>query len=295
MNIRAEIFGGEEWRQARLLPRKKPKQAEAVALTDIVIPREETRRTDMRHEDRPPLDSEPATIRFRERDHEVAIVNLSGGGAMIAARLEPNIDERLDLHLDADQVIQCVVRWVKGDRVGLEFAHETQLNCPTEKRDTVLRQVVAKLAQSADLEMVPVSPPAPEGRKADRHPLIWSGELSYRTNKWDVRLRNISETGALVQFPGALREGYEVVLGLGNGVELTATVSRVVGDHVGLEFAEPFDLCELSNCKPQVTPPTWLRPAYLEADVSEGSAWDEPWNRMSLHELQSELEGYLKR
>lgn len=295
MNMRAEFFGGEDWRQGRLLPRKKPKQTDNVALTNVVIAREETRRTDMRQEDRPLLGDVPATIIFREGTHDVAIVNLSGGGAMISFPIEPYIGERLDLHLDDEQVIQCVVRWVKGGRVGLEFAHETHLKCTPEKSETLLRNVVAQLAGGSDFETLPVLPPPAEARKADRHPLIWSGELSYRSHKWDVRLRNISETGALVQFPGAVREGSEVVLGLGEGVEITAVVSRVVGDHVGLEFNEPFDLCELSNCKPQVTPPTWIRPAYLEADVPEDSAWDEPWNRMSLRELQGELEGFLKR
>jgi len=294
MNIRAEIFGGQELRQARLLPRKTPKQADSVALTDIVISREETRRTDMRHEDRPVLGGELSTVSFRERTHDVAIVNLSGGGAMIAARLEPNIGERIDLHLDEEQTVQCVVRWVKEGRVGLEFAHETHLNCPPEQRALVLGNVVAKIAAGSGFETVPVVPPPPETREARRHPLIWSGELSYRSHKWDARVRNISETGALVQFPGVVREGWEVVLGLGDGVEVTGTVSRVVGDHIGLEFAEPFDLFELSNCKPQVTPPTWLRPDYL-ADVSEDSAWDAPWDRMSLQELQVQLEGFLKR
>src|SRR4051794_37207837 len=99
MSIRAEIFGGPEERKARLLVGKKPKQADAIALTDVVIPREDTRRTDMRHEDRALVPSDVFKATFRGRVREVDVLNLSGGGAMIAAALNPNIFERIDLHL----------------------------------------------------------------------------------------------------------------------------------------------------------------------------------------------------
>jgi hypothetical protein len=295
MNIRAEILGGVDDRKSRVLRQKAPKRNNGTALTGVVIPREETRRTNMRREDRPPVDGAILSVSFRERIHEVRVVNLSGGGAMIAAKLDANIGERMDLHLGKGDVIQCVVRWLKGGRLGLEFAHETQLDCAGEVRTTVLKAAVSKLACDADIEVAPVEPVAADNRKADRHPLIWSGELSYRSHRWAVRLRNISETGALVQCPGKLRVGSEVVLSLGNAGSLAACVSWVVGDHAGLQFAEIFDVGELSNCKPQVAPPTWLRPSYLQAHVAADSAWGQPWNRMSLDELRTELEGFLKR
>jgi PilZ domain len=294
-NIRAEILGGPEERKARVLRQKAPKQANGTALTGVVIPREETRRTDMRHEDRPAADGRVFNVNFRDRIHEVSVINLSGGGAMIAASLDANIGERMDLHVGKGDVVQCVVRWKKGDRLGLEFAHETQLECSEETRTKVLRGAVSKLACDADLETTRVEPVSDDNRNAARHPLIWSGELSYRSHKWAVRLRNISETGALVQCPGKLRVGSEVVLSLGEANDVAASVSWVVGDHAGLQFAEIFDVGELSNCKPQVTPPTWLRPTYLQAHVSPDSAWGQPWNRMSLDELRTELEGFLKR
>jgi hypothetical protein len=138
-NIRAEILGGPEERKARVLRQKAPKQANGTALTGVVIPREETRRTDMRHEDRPAADGRVFNVNFRDRIHEVSVINLSGGGAMIAASLDANIGERMDLHVGKGDVVQCVVRWKKGDRLGLEFAHETQLECSEETRTKVLR------------------------------------------------------------------------------------------------------------------------------------------------------------
>lgn len=293
MNIRAEIFAGPDERKARLLVRKKPKQAETSALTAIVVPREEPRRVDMRHEDRPAPELQQLQVLFRERLHDVDVVNLSGGGAMIAAKLDANIGERIDLQITKADTIECLVRWVKGGRLGVEFAHETKLECREEKRDAVLRGVVSRLPQ--EIQMVPVPPQPPENRRADRHPLIWSGELRHGTHRCSVRLRNISTTGALVQCSRPLRTGADVLLDLGEAGEVPARISWVVGDHAGLHFAGPFDLEQLANCKPSVTAAAWLRPTYLETEASTDSAWDAPWNTMTLGELRTQLEGFLKR
>ncbi|HZU50275.1 MAG TPA: PilZ domain-containing protein [Sphingomicrobium sp.] len=295
MNIRAEILGGAEERKTRLLVRKKPKQVEATGLTDIVIPREEVRRTDMRREDRPPADGKIYRARFRDCDHEVELLNLSGGGAMIRGRLSPNIDEPLELFLSEGESIECLVRWVRDMRIGLELAHETKVQCTEEKRVELLREVVRERFPAEELEMVKLESKETDHRRADRHPLIWFGELHHNSHRWTVRLRNISETGALIEFTGALRLGSEVELDLGASGKLAATVSWAVGDHAGLEFAEPFDLAQLAKSKPRVTSTTWLRPAYLEGETAEDSAWDDAWNRLSVDELRFELEGYLKR
>ncbi|HEV2594862.1 MAG TPA: PilZ domain-containing protein [Sphingomicrobium sp.] len=292
MTIRAEIFGGPEERKTRLLVRKKPKQAEVTALTDVVIAREESRRTDMRHEDRPLAERKALQVTFRSRRHHALVVNLSGGGAMIAAKFTPNIGERIHLHLAENDVIECVVRWVKDEHLGLEFAHETKLDCNEEKKETVLRDAVSRMP--CEIAMLPVAPEPANDRSADRHPLIWSGQLRSGQHTCPVRLRNISSTGALVQCDRSLRDGADVILDLGDGCDLPAKVRWVVGDLAGLQFAEPFELEQLSMCKPRVMSHTWVRPAYLESDVSAESAWDGPWNRMSLNELRAQLEGFLK-
>jgi hypothetical protein len=145
---------------------------------------------------------------------------------------------------------------------------------------------------------VPGSPPVTDPsdqRVAKRHPLIWSAELHARGGQWRVRLRNVSATGALIQCSKPLPVGREVALDLGKGGSVDATISWAVGDHAGLAFDEPFDMRRLSHSKPAVAPARWLRPAYLEGDVPEDSAWDEAWSRMSVDELKSELEGFLKR
>ena len=110
-----------------------------------------------------------------------------------------------------------------------------------------------------------------------------------------MRLRNISATGALIDCPGRVPVDSEVVLDLDQAGSLLASVSWTVGDHIGLRFDQPFDLRRLSKSKPDVTPAKWLRPSYLEEDVDPESLWDDSWRRMSVDDLRTELEGFLKR
>lgn len=298
MNIRAEIFGGVK---RTLLKEKQPRQTEARGLADVTIPREEARRTNSRNKDRYRLGEQSVRVTYENADHEVQIVNLSGGGAMIAADLQPNLGECMHLHLGEGGAIECAVRWIKGSRLGLEFAHETQLYCSDDERSALLRDVIQRsfpherFASEAPAE--PASPPVPEReehRIATRHPLIWMGELHHGTHSWTVRLRNISATGAMVDCPGPLGVDAEVLLELDKAGAVLATVSWSVGDHVGLKFEQPFDLRRLSQAKPQVTPANWERPSYLGGE-SEGSPWDESWRRMSVDALRTQLEGFLKR
>lgn len=295
MNVRAEAFGGPQARKSRLLVRKNPKQTHGAGLTGVTIPRVEPRRTDMRSEDRPVLRAKMFAAHFRQRFHEVEVINISGGGAMIAADLHPNICEPFELQLGKGDVIECVVRWVKEGRIGLEFAHETKLECPAEKQMELLREVITQRFPDDKLKIVQVESNEMNHRGGDRHPLIWTGDLHYCSESWRARLRNISETGAMIQFTGTVPVGAEVVLDLGNAGSLPALVSWFIGDHAGLSFSVPFDVGELAKSKPQVAGPTWLRPDYLAKETAENSAWDETWNRVSVDVLRTELEGFLKR
>jgi hypothetical protein len=214
---------------------------------------------------------------------------------MIAADLNPHLAERLHLHLGDGGTVECAVRWVKGGRIGLEFAHETRLDCSDEDRASLLLDVLDRSFRSSKAETSAPASPSSDQRIARRHPLIWSGELHSRSGTYRVRLRNVSATGALVQCAKPLPVGREVTLDLGKGGSVDATVSWAVGDHAGLRFDEEFDMRRLSHSKPQVAPGRWLRPAYLENEVPAESAWDDAWSRLSVEELKAELEGFLKR
>ena len=280
--------------------RQSPLQQKAArrgadSLDGAAVPREESRRSDTRHADRQYLAGAKYTVTYRGRAHEAQVVNLSAGGAMIAAPLKPTLGEHLDLLLGEGASVECVVRWVRDGRIGIEFAHETQLHCSHEEQAELLRAAIRHAFPGQKIEKPREQTPVTDKRNTARHPLIWGGELIYGPNSWTARLRNVSSTGALVECSGAVREGCEIVLDLRGAGSVTATVSWVVGNYLGLSFDEPFEMRRLAQSKPSVAPPKWMRPSYLEDHVSADSAWDESWRRMSVDQLREHLEGYMKR
>lgn len=300
MNIRAKIFGGHK-DENPVVKAKKPKGAKADTLNSIAVAREETRRGNTREGDRHRLPDEQVTVTHNGESHDVQLVNLSGGGAMVSGDFEPMLWDQVELHLGENGTIECAVRWIKGDRVGLEFAHETRLDCPPDQRANVLRAVIAKsfpdveiATPAADEEPAPRS--GDEHRRDRRHPLIWSGLLHHDFQSTSCRLRNLSETGAMIECSAPLRVGAEPMLELGESIQLGVTVAWVAGDTAGLRFSKPFDLTHLANARPEVASARWDAPSYLKPGIpASDSPWDEQWDRMSLGELRQSLEGFLKR
>ena len=177
MNIRAKIYGGAQAAEEPLLPPKKPKGAKAAELNSIAVPRESRHRSNSRGEDRHRLMEEQARVTHSGREYDVELINLSGGGAMIAGELAPMLWDRVNLHLGNHGDIECAVRWVREDRIGLEFAHETQLGWPSDQVAAVLRHVIERTFPHIAFTH-PVEEPEPEakeeraedGRVAPRHP-----------------------------------------------------------------------------------------------------------------------------
>jgi hypothetical protein len=294
MDIRSGSIGQWAGEESPLLKAKRPRR-QAEGLDGVRIDREEARHSDTREQDRHPVHGHPCRVTYRGGEHDAEVVNLSGGGAMIAAGIKPNVAERLDLHIGEGGTVECVVRWVKPGRIGLEFAHETHLDCSKEERAALLLDVIDRAFPRTPSVPAESERDPSDQRTAKRHPMIWSAELHSRNGSWHVRLRNVSASGALIQCGKPLPIGREVILDLGKGGSVDATVSWGVGDHAGVKFDEPFDMRRLSQSKPRVAPARWLRPAYLQDEVSAGSAWDDAWSRMSVEELKAELEGFLKR
>jgi hypothetical protein len=302
MNIRAKIFGtGRTADESPLVQSKAPRGVKADSLNSIAVPREESRRANTRDQDRHRLPDEQVHVTHKRKSHEVKLVNLSGGGAMIEGEFEPMLWDRIDLHLGENGTIECAVRWIKGGRVGLEFAHETRIDCSAAQRTEVLRAVIAR--SFPDVQLTPVDTDVPvQSGDADeehrnggrRHPLIWSGLIHHDFLSTEVRLRNISETGAMIECAAPPPVGAEPLLELGPECQIFATVVWVVGDSVGLKFTRPFDLGLLANVRPDVAANSWQRPSYLQAGAAADSPWDEQWERMSVSELRQSLEGFMK-
>ena len=300
MNIRSKIFGNDHAVERPLvMPVKRPKGAKSDLLHSIPVARQEHRRGNTRGGDRHRLCEGQVRVAHGGTLYDVELINLSGGGAMVTGDFEPMLWDRVDLHLAEDGIIECAVRWLKGDRIGLEFAHETQLDCSPDEQAKLLRTVIHESFKDVEFEGAArpsaKSEPADEHRTASRHPLIWSGILHYDFHSAPVRLRNISSTGALIEFEVPLPVGAEPLLDLGAAGTVFATVTWVVGDQAGLRFHSPFDMALLAQSRPQIAPVKWRRPAYLVPGATADSPWAAEWERLSVSELRDELEGFIKR
>ena len=279
------------------------REGESDALDGVNVPRSETRRGDHRGGDRHRLSGETATIVYEGRSHEVEVVNLSRGGAMIRCGFAPRLWDIVELQLGEGSGLQGAVRWIKGDSIGLEFAHETRIECDREQRAELLLAVIQRsFPDEVRLEELHPEEEREEveedlgNRDEKRHPLIWKGEIHYAHDSNPVRLRNISAGGALVDVAVDYPLGAEVMLDLGDAGQHFTTVQWVCGDQAGLRFVSPFDIACLANARPDVMPHSWNVPTFLNPDDEElDSPWSSHWSRSSIEEIRGDLEGYLKR
>ena len=301
-SFRAAVLGGE--RKPLVVTDKNPQfEGQGDELDGVRIPRSETRRGDHRGGDRHRLNAETQSAVYEGATHPVEVVNLSRGGAMIRCGFAPKLWDLIELKLGDGPGLEAAVRWIKGDSIGLEFAHETKLDCSPEERAALLLEVIQRSfpdeIRLAEPEVADVEEEREEedlgARDEKRHPLIWKGEIHFAHDSNPVRLRNVSAGGALVDVAADYPLGAEVLLDLGNAGQYFAIVQWSCGDEVGLRFVRPFDLACLANARPEVTPHSWTVPTFLNRDENEDSAWHEKWARSSIAEIRSELEGYLKR
>lgn len=281
---------------------KREHSTEADDLSSVEVPRNETRTHNHRGGDRHRLDSESASARHGGQTRQVELINLSGGGAMIRADFAPRLWDRIDLILAEGAEIECAVRWIRSDRVGLEFAHETRIDCDPRARDELLLDVIRR--SFPDVAIAADTPrPLPDDddsvtnsrRGERRHPLIWMGEIFWNHQNERVRLRNISETGALIESQVSFTQGTELLLDLGEAGQHFATVGWICGDKAGLVFAERFDLKLLSRSRPEIASSQGTPANFLRLSPDEESPWAGGWQRASVDELREDLEGYLKR
>jgi hypothetical protein len=121
------------------------------------------------------------------------------------------------------------------------------------------------------------------------------GEVFYQHDSEKVRLRNISENGALIESPVSYPLEAELLLDLGDAGQHFATVSWTCADKAGLRFHQSFDLKKLGSIKPEVAPRMMIRPGPGVQSADQDNPWAEGWHRQSLDELRDDLEGYLKR
>jgi hypothetical protein len=309
-DFRDRVLGGKPLHEP-LLRAKKVRGGTSVAaeeesFAELTIPRDETRRVNHRDSDRHRLDGAEAEVVHGGRTQRVTLVNLSGGGAMIEGADDLKLWDRLELRLADSSSVEAAVRWVRGNRFGLEFAHETRIETGEEELAETLRAVIRRsfpdIAVAAERNSQEPTDSAPIESEEEagefrgheerdlRHPLIWSGHVHYNHDSIPVRLRNISHGGALVECGEALKVDAELLLDLGEAGTIFATVHWARGDAAGLKFHTPYDLRRLAESRPDVAGPRWVAPDYLR-DVSSGnSPWASQWGRSDLGALHSALE-----
>ena len=299
MNIRSMLFGGDSGSEEPVLRSKRPTGVKSDEINSINVRREEIRRSNSRASDRHRLSSESATMTHKRKTSPVDLINVSGGGAMVEADCAAKLWDKVELSLGEHGTIECAVRWIRGRRLGLEFAHETRLDCSADEQAHILRAAIGRSFPDMEFSDAPepevVVARENEQRAASRHPLIWSGLLHHDYQSTPVRIRNISATGAMIESAAAVRVGAEPLLELSDSLSISATVEWCVGDQVGLRFHQPFDLVQLAEAAPHIAPAEWVPPAYLNQASASESPWNSNWERLSLSQLKQELEGFLKR
>jgi hypothetical protein len=305
-SFRASVLGGEK--RKLVVTEKNPRQEGSGDLSGSVVPRSEVRRGDHRDADRHRLIDQRATVTFEGKRHAVEVVNLSGGGAMIRCSLEPRLWDIIELELGEGYSLECAVRWLREGSIGLEFAHETKLDCAPEERAAVLLEVIQHSFPEQEVHLERPEPVQYRDQDLDeevadlgerdgrRHPLIWTGQIHSRVGSHPTRLRNVSAGGALADVEAYYPVGSEVMLDLGGAGKFIANVRWVCGGKVGLGFREEFDLNCLANAKPEVASNQWLKPDFLDQEIEDDSTpWHIKWKRSSIEQIRQDLEGFLKR
>ena len=297
MSIRTRIFGPGA--DEPLLRTKAPKGAQPDMLDSVAVPRAESRRSNGRGGDRHRLTAEQAILSHDGHDHVVEVINLSGGGAMIRGEFDLVLWDHVRLVLGEHGELDCAVRWIKDDAAGLEFAHETRVDCDDDDHDELLRAVIRKsfpdveisLAYPQPSDEALVDPEDVVQRRAERHPLVWNGVIYYDEfhdyEAEPVRLRNISVSGALVQSGNPLEEGMAVHLDMRATGRHEAIVKWTRGDQSGLEFRKPFDIRLLADSAPQIT----AENSGPSREFGTQEPWAPGWRRSSIGELARDLRG----
>lgn len=309
--FREQVLGGRQVEVALLRVKPRPSQPsvpkEPSSLTAVPVAREVSRQVNQRAGDRHPV-GEAVNVVQIGRGHQCKLVNLSSSGAMIECQEPLQLWDQVELQLGPSSRVEAVVRWIKGDRYGMEFAHETTLEASDEELSETLRLVIARsfpeLQRSADAETEQTSEEASASDRSDeedgrakvreergvRHPLIWTGLIHYNHDTWPVRLRNISVNGALIEASVDLTVGTELLLDLSEAGTVFASVAWSGGNIAGLQFEDAFDLRQLAEARPEVVSQKWVAPTYLREATDESGPWDQRWGRRDLPVLSRDLQ-----
>lgn len=274
--LRSIVAGGGRATLLAKRDRRERRADEGPSLTGVAIPRTETRTCNQRREDRHLNVVETAELAFRRRKYEVAVINVSRNGAMIEAALEPRIGERMEIRFGECNRTQCTVRWIRGSRIGLEFSRETVVLAPAEVKELI---VGGRRSGEAPSEAEnPARPP--------RQTLLWKAVLHWDHGTTQIRLRNISPQGAMLECRQEIAADTAVLLDLGESGTAAGIVRWSRGGQVGVQFDSRFDLRNLVRSQPATEScPSVVKPFYLQSELDPDSPWAAAWDKLNPEDL----------
>ncbi len=288
--LRSAIASGEALRPNGPIAKKTKRAEPKSGLTAIAVKREESRLTNQRREERHRNILEDATIHFRRRKHQVPVINVSSSGVMIESDIEPWIGESVEIQFGQCNRTKCIVRWIRGPRIGLEFNDETTIIGPASIQDFIIR----RLRGGEEASGGEVGTVNAKTNREPRHNLIWIATLHCNHDSMPCRMRNISSEGAMLETTHEFAVGTEVLLDLEEAGTAFAKVQWANGAQIGLKFDAKFNLKNLTKCSPTAAsvaangkPTTYMvKPRYLESETSPTSPWAAMWDKFGLEDVK---------
>lgn len=227
--------------------RARPHADGEPSLCAIKITREAARAANQREEQREELEGQVA-MGFRGDDVDATVLNISSKGAKIRCDIEPTIGEPLELTFAGEERIEGVVRWVRGGCIGVEFgsggsaapappAAAAVAPPPFRQLKLVEQEVGHEAADDGGTD--------PERKRgAKRARVLLAARLRTTGGEIDVRLRDLSCKGALLESSCPLAVGDSVVFAR-NQTVVPARVAWISGNRVGIEFENPIEESEV--------------------------------------------------
>jgi hypothetical protein len=193
---------------------------------------------------------------------------------MIQAAIEPRIGERMQISFDGCNRTDCTVRWLRAGRIGLEFDRETEVIASAAVKELVVS------GRRAGEEPTPEASAQPE--RPPRQSLLWKAVLHWDHGTLQVRVRNISAEGAMLETRGELPADTGVVLDLADGGSVPGSIRWARGGQLGVRFDRRFDVRTLVRHEaPAEHSPAVVKPQYLESELDPDSPWAAAWDKFT--------------
>jgi len=285
--IRSAILSGDAPQPTGpvAVKRKKSEPEARGSLTAIAVKRTESRLSNQRREERHRDLFEEATFHFRRRKYQVPVVNVSASGAMLDIEVDARIGERAQIQFSDCNRTECIVRWRRGNRLGIEFNQDTTIIASASVQNFIIRKLRGE-------EGEPESGDDAKSSRAPRQVLIWIGTVHFSHQTMPVRLRNISTDGAMLESEHPFTVGTEILLDLEEAGTAFAKVRWAKGGQIGIKFDQKFNLKHLARCAATAgvsgdgKRTYMMKPKYLESETAADSPWAGMWEKFTPEELE---------